>query len=67
MSYFHHLKAVMVTLVRNAMAKNIEYLIDKGTRPKKSVENSTLGGGGPARVIFPQFFSKKKIKNMFDC
>ena len=30
----------MVTLVRNAMAKNIEYLIDKGTCQKKSVENS---------------------------
>ena len=45
MSYFQHLKAVMVTLVRNAMAKNIEYLIDKGTRQKKSVENSPLGSG----------------------
>ena len=28
MSYFQHLKAVMVTLVLNAMAKNIEYLTD---------------------------------------
>ena len=37
MSYFQHLKAVMVTLVRNAMAKNIEYLIDKEKKIKKNM------------------------------